>query len=554
MEILEEAILRFNTFINGFTASLITLSFAIFFFAYRERKDVAYSLFKKSASTKIISPIFIWSTVFLFIKAVFFPHAKNLNLDALSVISFFINLIWLSSAVYAYWKIISLININKTFDKSLNEVNKNLNKINNYKENYLQEHTISPNLAKKTQKAVTEINVNLEIAFQILLSKKKFNLSNDFSNSLKQLDQKAISHISKINNDEKYFSFIVPYSGDSYKELLSITLKGISDLLEVSCNNENQEDINLLVESFVNTKPLIFNLDKETDYFWRVTTKSEFSLGKHFTSLYDQYYIASYKVINILSQSNNGRTTSVLKKLFKSDKQSSLYGSKNDLLTLTAALLINAIEDNNLKQLTDTMNVLMDETLKFSQSKMEKSHRRINVGAIQEKIRASRASEEDAKYKIYTFIFLAIVKAIELGRYNCAGFLIKNSVKNFDFNKFSFTIKLLNNTLQNPSPDLKLSKRLSTVLPLNYSFSKSSYEYCFKKSLLLLNYQRDFTKIMKLNHVGEEHNFIEIDKMFENNRMELSYINDKLEGLNKEYGLLFLEKDKFEAIRNKAFE
>lgn len=539
-------VLELISFFKDFTKTLIPLSFTIYFFGYREQKDVAISLFKKQKNN-LFNPylIFLALTLILFITTIYLTPDLSNPLSWKNVFCFVIDISWLVCAITSYNKILNAINIRKTFDKSLSKIDKGFKEVDRIKKDYDKNKKNSRRMARNIEKEVTEISINAEIAFQILLSKKKYNLNNDFSYSIKILEKVLIAKIARINNESSYFSFIVPFSGNEYKKLFSITQKGIIDLMDVALGMNNPKDTRLLIDNFSSIRPSTFKIDSDIDLFWRVHAKSSISLTTHFTQMYDDFYLSSFRIINKLYKENNNRAIFILRYLVKYNKHTF---SENDLLTLIASLTNNSIENNDLKQLTDITNVLFDyleERKTTTGHTLQLKNKRINAKVINSKIEHLFESNQR---KIYRFSFLSIVKAIELGRYSCAGFLIKNTVKNFDQEMYIKEVFGILKNVDNIEPNLELSKNLTRLLPINFTFSKASYEYCIFKSVLLLHYQQVYSNIVKINNI-EEGKVIDIEKLFGSKIDYLSYLNEKIEGLHKEYGLIFLEEENFKKVK-----
>ena len=75
-------------------------------------------------------------------------------------------------------------------------------------------------------------------------------------------------------------------------------------------------------------------------------------------------------------------------------------------------------------------------------------------------------------------------------------------MKNFDPENYAQSIMRVFKNIKITTPDLKLSKTLTAILPINYTFSQSSCDYCFSKGILLLYYQEVYTSdIKRINEI-----------------------------------------------------
>lgn len=548
---------HFIFYMQDITKNLIPLSFTIFFFAFREQKEVAYSLFKRK---RYMTTIFVLLTVIMLFLNIIYAKKRSdiLTLSAQDILMLSIDIAWLFIAYITYKWMINAINVTKTFEKETRQIHKKFNKIfnlirdidiTNYNENYL---------AKRVKKIIKEIRISTEIVFQILLTKKKFNLSSEFSSSLRTLEEFLFNNVKEINDDQKLYSFLVIYSGFEYKQFYEVLHKGLVDIFDIVIKSNNSKDISFLLEKFYSTRANTYEIEEKARSFWNDNFGDKLNVEDLFLYFYEEYFYSAFLIINKLDENKDGRTVLVIKKLIQQDAQTNIFSNEEFLLTFFSSLIISSIENDNLKQLTDTFNVLIDllrqRKIKFNKEKIpEKINRiskNIDLGRI-EKITGEfdNRNFENAERKIYRFVFLSIVKAIELGRYKCAGFLIKGAIKNFDVAVFNSISEEIYKNNQDTSPDLKLGKKLTSLLPHNYNFSLASYEYCLMKSILLLYYQQLFTtKEFKINeHINSD--LIDVKNLFKDNFTQVLYINEKLSGLNKEYGLLFLSTERFDKIK-----
>lgn len=546
-------IIEFIIFFKAFTKTLVPLSFTIYFFSYKEQKDVAISLFKKKRSFISLFYMFLIGTILVLLISIYLtPNIKE-PINAKNLLISLIYITWISLAILSYKKLLNSINIQKTFDHSLKKINKSFNKIKKNKDIYDSEGMKKKErILKNVCKEVESLSLNAEVLIQMLLSKKKYNLTNDFSNSLLLLETHLFSEISEINNNPSFFSFIVPFSKKEYSKLYSIAQQGVIELMTTALSTGNPKDIELLINSFAKLKTNEFTINEETDIsrFWRNNTQSKINLETYFKQMYDSYYLSTFRIINQLYKNNNNGGISILRNIIKSDQQSEIYSKENDLLSLISSLMMDAIENDDLKKLTDISNILFDyikgKPKKVLSSKHKLTNKIIKMNKIENKIQNKSVSAKEKK--AFKFSFFSIVKSIELGRYKCAGFLIKNTVSNFEQKNFSIEVNQIKPTARYIEPQLGLSKNLTRLLPLKFVFSTSSFEYCLLKAKLLIYYQQKFVDEMNLNNISFE-DMIKINTSVTNGVDYSTYLDHKIEGLNKEYGLIFLEKNQFKKIR-----
>ena len=544
-------------FMNGIIKTLIPLSFTIFIFAYREQKEVAYSLFKRKRSKKLIAFIVI-TFILILLNVLWIFDGKtveklsNLQILCLDVIS----LAWILSAVVAYSTILRNINVLREFKYNIDKIKKGFINIDdafkNKNEWFKNDHTF----ARKLQKELKEISVASEICFQILTAKDKYKLSYDFSNSFKMIHKVLIKKIIIINQNSELFSKIVPCSGTRYFDLYVSTLKYMNDLLEIAFKGGKDTEINLIIDNLGKIQPMSFTPNRDFRREWKIYRKHEqyrkprekveFSdhenLDALFKDFYDQYYCIICQVILVLYKNNDNRTSRVFHSLLLRERDRE-YPNENDMLSLITSLFIKALHKNNIKLLTDVTNIFLD-LIKISKvPSNSKTHvigeMEFPIDVIVENVKDYQRIEK----KVSHVMFLGIVKSIELGHYQCAGFLIKNLVKTFEFKNVKLVIEESYKDIGNNIPDLQLSKKLTQLLSAKITFSASSYEYCFLKAILLISTQQYYVSSIKKTKVETNMDaFIDLKYFFKDeNYKHYGYLKSKIEGLNSLYGLLALE-------------
>ncbi|MFS1518512.1 hypothetical protein V1503_18925 [Bacillus sp. SCS-151] len=556
---------KYVYFLNNIIKIIVPLSFTIYFFGHREQKDIAYSLLKRKSTVNVVG--FLISSALMVILIIYLiPNSTDIaeKPETLSkfgiIITTIISLAWIYFSFTTYYMILRSINVLGEFGRNISLVNDKLDEYNNLqfnkngiKDNYL--------FAKKVQKEFRQIIISVEICFQILISKDKFKLNNDYTESLDSINKTLIRGITEINKDEEKFSNLVPYSGETYLKLYIITLTYMNTMLEVSLKNNRHKEVNLILDYATLVKPFGFYINHDLRRDWLIykelSGKSSFSnIENLYKEFFNEYFSFIFQLITSLSQQNDTRIVKILDNLIIQEYDNSKFFSENDFLSLTTALLLDSIESNNLKTVTDVTNTL----LKYLQKEIPiEEHIKIN----NMKIKINKFNKKQGKnskeleWKVLNNIFLSMVKAIELGHYSIIGFLVKILVKNFDQKTVCTLIKDLFDNIENTKPDLKISKRMPLYIPLNLSFSPSSYEYCFLKSVVLIYLQQCFAaKIKQIMDLNDEE-ILELNHFFNSkneNRQYFEYIISKIRGLNKTYGLLALEESYLDEVLDNRYK
>lgn len=560
---------NYVVFLSGFITVLIPLSFTVFIFAYKEQKEIAYSSIKKTKKVPLWG-FFISLLLLVMLMIKYVPQDSDTNLTNFSITSIsVVSFIWLSITAWLYNILLISINPIKEFTKNIEEIDSNVTELNMM----LQDtHRISKNgykFSKDIQKRIQKLTISGEICFQILITKEKFKMNNDFSRSLERINISLIKPIVEINKDEELFNKVTPYSGYRYFQLYVLIIKNLNLLLEVSIINKKDSDANLLIEAIKSIRPFSYSEDKELSRNWFIykgiydKVPEEYNskdLEAHFKNFFNQYFNLFYQTITILSNNKDNRVIDLLDNLIIQEYDSRKLFSINDFLTLITALFMKSIESNNLKMLTDITNTYLKYSEKYIASKNENepviNNKRIkdNLKNIRVKTNKKRYFEmgEEIETKIIRSIFFGVIKSIELGHYNCAGFLIKILVQNFNEKKVDEITKEIYKDIKNTKPNLDLSRKLTEILHVNLSFSPASYEYCFLKSSLLLWVQQEFACQQGIVP-SKEYQSIDINACFESSESNKykNYLIKKIRGLNSSYGLISLQPEYFESIVQK---
>ncbi|OAK45032.1 hypothetical protein [Bacillus wiedmannii] len=555
MNILENYIL----FLNAIIKTVIPLSFTIFIFAYREQKDIAYSLLKRKNSFSMIG--FISSLALLVIAMIIFVPASGTSISLPKYYVFLIciiSIVWIYFSIKIYNIILRSINALKEFKYNLSVINKGMTRVFEIINNDANLKKNEYKSSKKIQKELKRITIAAEINFQILIAKDKFKLSTDFTNSLKLINKTLIEPVIKINNNTDSFNKITPYSGTSYFHLYVLILKNLNHLLEITTKNGQDFEVNMITETFCSIKPFAFSTNTELARNWLIYRHlSQNSLYEHtslvslFKGFFDEYFFSVYRLTVSFYEQNDNRFINILGNLIKQEFDNKRFFSENDFLSLTTAIFIRTIEANNLKTLTDITNTYLKYLQEARISTSSNNIKVHNKGIAFKRFNQKRIiSFDHLEPKILKIIFLGIIKSIELGHYNCAGFLIKALVKNFNQEKLNRITKYLFTDIKNMQPDLELSKKLTKILPLGLTFSPASYEYCFLKTILLLRLQQEFvTKEKKIISIPPN-KLMDLSYFFQDHQINyLNYLLDKVNNLHSTYGLLALQSDFVENIK-----
>lgn len=512
---------------------LVPLSLTLYLFAYKERKDITYSYLRsKKINKKTAIFIFLTILITIFLYLDHFIKIDSFLFNSLLIIS---TLSWFYILFFKiYLEIFNSINIFYVFDIHLN---------------YLKEANKKIVILLQDQKQTTELFSNgiminskvfmklwkfynwfqnrklifllntvdncMQITSQILISKIKYNLPKDFSTSLKPLIDELDVFIK--NTTRSNFEHITALNLEKYSEIYYSILRNIELLAEYTAKNGKIQDLEKIITFF---KSATVGPYEFTESFYKVYLKTEIiNYDELNTSLKStQYhYIQSVKSLtNILSDNNYWDDVALLRSLNDLSEEANVNStgsfSSEEVFTLYTTFLFEAINKNDIRLLTDIVNLMF----------IQKS---TNTASI------------------ISLYLLCSIKAIELGHYKCAGHLIKMIVKNTDEYTLKNSIDSVYSKLY-PKSSFSgqefiefcsiLDKRMINDFMLNIPFSSVSFNYCFSKLIFIISLQLRFIQNHQIHILHYD------DFEFEESK---DYIQEKIIDLHKEYGLVVLKED-----------
>jgi len=544
---------------------IIPLSFTIYIFAYRERKEIAYSTLKRT--NKFLNFIYITISIILIIAYIEYKYLKILEKvyesNIFSVTIIIITLIWLITLIILYIKILSSINlfiVSKKnfllFEKRIKQLEKKLtkfkNKLQNVDVSFAHECTY---YSSKIKKKLNLMLLHLEIVYQILISKLKYNLEIDFFDSNKNYNQQIIKYIRKLNNE--FFEELVLVSHEDFLKIYSLILNKNLYLLRYSLSTSSTNDINLIIDFYKDLTPNKFQFkaskaivdeikkyNKYPEFLEQQSEKAELFLL--------EYYKYVYEMMTILESNRKMDLMKVLKIMYEQERQSNLHIKFMDLTALSLALMLYAIERNNIKFLTDLTNILLNSTLNdfIELNVNEQTNINFNGYKINQKFIDNPIEDYDKKIETITLMgILLIVKSIELGHYQCAGFLIKVLCKNIEpitinsilmsINEYLDQVEINSDIFQSEEINLKILEELN----VDFYFSSVSLQYCFQKTVFLMLAQQHY--LLSFNQINYKKGDIFDIRLLIFDYDFIKYLKLKVEGLDKEYGLAFLKNKEF---------
>ncbi|MCM3692179.1 hypothetical protein [Neobacillus niacini] len=521
-----------NQLVNGISTIMryvFPLSFTIYFFLYKEKKDIAYSLLHFTFSFR-----YFFYIVFS-ILLILFPYLQFLPVINYKYTPITVFILWLLSVGFSYDKVLRSINIKYTFSENTTRIKKVKNRLKlKVESKKIRIHDRNGDEITQFLRYIKKKNISncffkltilVESNFQILFSKVKYNLPIDFSNN----NQEFSSSIVDINNE---IADLFNYDNEFYKmyskeyfKFYRLILKEHVQLVSQCLSLNSLKDLNEVIKNLTNLVPPINSL-----------------YSKEF---YNEFYKTVFDSLTLLSDKQHHYAVSILRNMNILENDSDQIYRQEDLMALIYSLLIVSVEKNNVKSLTDVANIAF--------TMQERNNRQIKApnGGISfnfNKLKEKLQNQDNDEKLIYLFI-LCMIKAIELGHYACVGYLIKVSIQNFDnksLNAAFIKLRQFNKpyVLNPDDPWLKVNYDIVKEINVNFNFSDVSYFYCLEKVATLVYLQQLFLK--KIGNTKELIDFeiISIREII-GNESKFNYFKLKLKGLNKEYGMICLKDDEF---------
>lgn len=461
-----------------------------------------------------------------------------------------LSILWLINLIAVYMKTIYSINIFRVVKLHVNLLEKNVENITKILKNKeargyvgLRNKVTDPFSSFWLKQSIRQSNISSQIIFQIFLSTIKYNLPRDFSEGLEK-HLKLLSNLIKVIHVENYEQVVALRVEDKSIDLFETILQKANLLLSNTTKNLWDEETAKIISFYHETIPGMYQINKE---LFESVFKSNTHKLQEFVVNSQRRFLIYYKnissVITILTANKREDNLKILKVLMDQSDDSYEYVKGTNIFTIYFFLTIQAVLKNDIKLLTDVTNLAFQLADSSYQRRLEdEDEYDINDPEDLKEISSRRYSQ-------CKLMILSIVKAIELGHYGCAGFLIKrvvNKWKELNLNEHCLEV---HDFVKNGNFDIKTSifqldidPFLLRALGFNLSFSPTSFNYCYSKAMFLIYCQENFMDEMGILTIRHSE-LLKIDSLiFDTN---INYLTEKVHGLNKEYGLIFLKDSKY---------
>lgn len=557
----------------------IPASITIFSFVYKEQKEASYS------NTKISNTwmLFIYTISFSIISLFFSVYTISVNpIKIKDVIEnknhFMVSLILsiFSFALFLFFIINLLRNMDirhsfkKTFEKT-EMFHKLLKKIYSQKDK---------KLIFDYQHIVNDYAHLIESNFQLLLSSMKKNNLSDIQTELKKIYSLSqdfyqyFINVESINDlsvflsvDKESFIFSKNKGKTSFnnKENLTEIYNNILlnyKLLIRECSKLGMTRIQKQAYTeFTALNPIMFY-----NYNFEDLSKADFdNIFEYYVELTEHYHTSLYELLNELSDEGTVEYSYLLEKIASTSSffkdvttidsdagERQKYFNESLILknlTLLEAITVSAIESNNIKFLTESTNILLRfyyTQVPFPTSQTDSIRKLLRgedqVNFLDKFINEDLKSETkitDHYFKslivksIIRIIIHSLHKSIELGHYQCTGYLTKIScshitIKNFIESIVDYTNKIIDREIISYDFDYYY-----------YSINNFSKVHCIQKMILILGFQI----IYKYGDSNADLLSATIKKIFAESDEDIDYMIEKVIEAKNSYGMIAISTD-----------
>lgn len=503
---------------------LVPVIFGIVGFIYRERKDISYNTIKSNLNgLNIFFIIISIANIIFYISLYVFSIINDTKIEVTNIYTSsiifigFILLIYLS--IHFYINMLSSINIFKLCKNHFKINDKN---IRNMKKQLKKENT------KKIKKNLEKYNKSSQIIGQVLIAQMEYDLITDFSKTLKKYLTQQDKFFNLVNFE--YSRTIVDMrlfkeKNEIYKDDLDINMV----LLEKVINNNKRTDMEKVLSQYLKLIPGTYDPSLDNLY-----TKNMFEIYKKSENYYYKKIIYSYEAID---KQNYFEMNDIFEELLRNSNDSQIDYKTHNIFTLYYVLIIQSVYSNNLKMLTNFINLIF-----------------ILVQNQENNILDEQKSNHEFTYydSLCKILIITMFKSIELGHHKCSGFLIKilvNHQKELGLNDNIINFKI--NFKKNLNQHQKLFKNeikdislyLLEELDFKMNISTRSFDYCYYKFKYLIFKQQKYLVKLKLLKTKEILRFNYEEMKVINKSFNRIYMQNKLLDMHKEYGMLALKND-----------
>jgi hypothetical protein len=344
------------------------ISITFYIFTYREQKGTAYSNVSTGGATKLLIGFLLSSVITViysyilssrltsYIESVQVQNNKtsdlfflNKNLPQINVLLFlyFIAIILGIIVIIVLWRGISL---ESALKQSANKTKDTIRYISFIKVNL-----------KFFEQSSREIFNNLHHAFetnyQLLLSAVDNNTNYLFNKYYRRLESNlyylhSSPRIYYLLTEPRYM-YLLRKDPKNYHRIYKSVLKNQLTLIKKLIEKNKMEEVDIAIRHFFSLSPGVFSLEKEYN------NKKVEKYKKDYKEIVTIYFSLLYELSLLLRAGKFIGINKILKNMNQIEEEEDLV-RKIDTIVIYRALIISAIEENDLKLLTETVNSIIN--------------------------------------------------------------------------------------------------------------------------------------------------------------------------------------------------
>jgi uncharacterized protein YihD (DUF1040 family) len=564
-------------FVVRFMIFELPASITIFSFVYKEQKDASYS----NTKTSRIWTVFIWTVTFSLITLLFsiITISKNplaspdlIENERQFILSVTYAVISLLLLILFIFFLIRNMDIRNSFNTTFYSTKKYHLLLKNIFDQSKKYHLIS------YKHLLDKYSHLIESNFQLITSSMERNNLSEIQKELKKiysLSQDFYQHFINVESIQKLTGFLSQNNNnfilsirkndktfnnkDHISEIYNNILLNYKMLIRKSSNLGMTKIQKQAFTEFTYLNPVKLITHKFEDL-----SKEDFdNILEYYQILTDDYHRALFEILKEFSNENTFEYSYLLEKIAdssgffeeltsisdeNSDRLKTLHHSfVTKILTLIEAIIISSISANNIKFLTESTNIL----LRFYYTHVPLPN--YQAEGLRKKIRGKGQEDfldkfilqnkdlsKEATSKPYFKAFIvneilriiihSLHKSIELGHYQCTGYLTKVCSSHVKINNFMDSI------LQYTNKVIDRNDISYDLGYFHYAINNFSKYHCIQKLVLIVSYQMIYkhgnSNLDLLRHT--------IEKVFLNEE-ELKYMIKKVKEAEDSYGMLAIK-------------
>lgn len=532
---------------------LLPVSLPFYYFAYREQKNISDSSLNDRSINIYFSLFLLLSlSALAYIANLLEVFSKTAGNDGLALTNQYagdLGLVGIYILVALYFllkcitKLFRNINIESLLKSKLRKTFFTYLFLTFWKNTRKEESAI-----KRSKTVYSYLSYQVETVYQLLIQASKKNLGKVYGENFKELkvllqDMFIDYRLGSFDNTTKHL-YLLHNHKKVHTDFYKTILKNHKHLITTLISNHKIEDakdaINLLLEL--------------------MPSPSDQTGTESYNKYLAHYYVTLYEVISYLYDNEVLSIHSILEEL-NNESGSNEAIEQEGILRNFQSLIIKATDNNDVKMLSSFSYYLSNFFQKSSKDKIlteaklsfkEEGNFTITEHEHEEVEQSNKPKADSVNYHNGSiFIFLqALLKSIELTHYETTGFLIKFLVTTYDSKDLNQVfLEFYHDPYENKYlPKVSLYKDIDNDFHMNAKVK----DYLLTKLVILLYSQQRYVMDHQVDFLKVPEETIDISVL--ESRNYLSYMFKKLDKAKSNYGLLFLEDDKFLKQRRNEFK